>query len=142
MVERQRSLPVKSKVLVRICVLYRIVNCYLHAQYIALQKSVKQVYGAGVIEEVSSVQLLHMFWSIQEALDEYFKDTWVRVNPYYPMNFMSDITKEQNKDFDSDNRMIKVQVCNVGTLQKPLLTRWWHFNTCYAQVVCYFNLQK
>ena len=36
--------------------------------------------------------------------------------------------------------MFEVQVCDVGTLQKPLLTRWWHVNTCDAQVIQSFNL--
>ena len=57
-----------------------------------------------------------MFWSTEEALDEYFKDTWIRVNPNDPMLFMSDITNKENEWGDIDNGIIEVQVCNFGTL--------------------------
>ena len=85
------------------------------------------------------MQLLHMFWSTHEIIGNYFKETWVGVNPNYPMPFMSDITDEQNEEFDSDNRIIELQVCDVGTFKKLLLKIWWHANTCAAQVVSYFN---
>ena len=48
---------------------------------------------------------------------------------------MSDITNEEG---DSDIVMFEVQVCDVGTLQKPFLKRWWHVNTCAVQVIRYF----
>ena len=38
------------------------------------------------------MQLLHMFWSMDEALGEDFKETCLRVNPNAAMNFISDIT--------------------------------------------------
>ena len=60
--------------------------------------------------------LLHMFWSTQEALGEYSKDTWFIVNPNSAMPFMSDITNEENKEGNSDFGMFEVQVCDVGTL--------------------------
>ena len=40
------------------------------------------------------MQLLHNFWSMEKALGEYFKDTWVRVNTNEPMTFISDISNE------------------------------------------------
>ena len=48
------------------------------------------------------MQLLNTVWSTQEALGEYFKETWVRVNPNSLMHFMSDITNEENKEGNSD----------------------------------------
>ena len=80
----------------RICVLYHILNFCLHTQYKALHKSVEQVYGAGGLRDVSFMQLLQMFWSTQEELGEDFKETWVRVNPTYPMPFMSYTINEEN----------------------------------------------
>ena len=53
-------------------------------------KSMAQVVLGGV----SFVQLLHMFWSTQEALGEDLKETWVRVNTNSLVPFMSDITNE------------------------------------------------
>ena len=76
---------------------YPIINYCLHSQYKARQKMVEKVYGSGGIEEVSSMQLLNTFWSTQEAFGEYFKETWVIVNPNSPMPFMSDITNEENE---------------------------------------------
>ena len=38
--------------------------------------------------------------------------------------------------------MFEVQVCGVGNLQKMLPKRWWHANTCAAQVIQYFNSPK
>ena len=32
-----------------------------------------------------------------------------------------------------------MQVCDVGTLYKLLLTRWWHVNAFFVQVIRYFN---
>ena len=90
----------------------------------SLHKSVEQVYGTGGLREVYCMQMLHTFWSMQEALVEYFKDAWVRVNPNSPMNLMSDITNEENKECDRFNSMIKVQVCDVFIFQKPLLIIW------------------
>ena len=55
------------------------------------------------------------------------------------MTFMSDVTNEENEEGNSDISMFEVQVCDVGTLQKPLLTRWWHVNTCDVQVIRSFN---
>ena len=68
------SLASELKKIGRIFVLYPIVNLCLHTQSKALQQSVEQVYGAGGIREVSFMQLLHTFWSTQEALVEEFKD--------------------------------------------------------------------
>ena len=118
---------------------YFIFNCCPHAQYMALQKSVDQVYGAGGIGEISLMKLLHTFWSTQEALDEHFKETWVRVNSNSLMPFMSDITNEENEDGNSNIVMFELQVFDVGTLKKPFLTRWWHVNTCAAHIIRYFN---
>ena len=109
------------------------------AQSKAPQKIVDQVYGPGGLGEISFIPLLHTFWSTQEALGEYFKDIWVRVNPNSPMPFMSDIANEENKQGESDIGIIEVQVCDVGTLQKPLLTRQRHVNTCAAKVIRSFN---
>ena len=39
------------------------------------------------------------------------------------MPFMSNIFFIYNEEDDSDNGMIEVLVCDVGTLKKPLLTR-------------------
>ena len=75
----------------RISFFYHIINCCLLAQSKALQKSVEKVYGAGGLQEVYFMKLLHMYWSTQEALGEDFKETWVAVNPNSPMPFMSDI---------------------------------------------------
>ena len=55
------------------------------------------------------------------------------------MPFMSDIKNEENEEGDSDNIMIKVQVCDVVTLKRPFLTGYWHVDTCAAQVVSYLN---
>ena len=82
------SLASELKNICRISFFYFILNCCLHSRYKALKQSVEQVYGAGGIEEVSFMQLLHMFWSTQEALGEEFKETWVIVNPNYLMPFM------------------------------------------------------
>ena len=67
---------------------YFIVNCCLKTQYKALKKSVEQVYGAVGHGEVSFMQLFHTLWSTQDALGEDFKETWVRVNPNYPIPFI------------------------------------------------------
>ena len=85
------------------------------------------------------MQLLHMFWSTQEGLGEDFKEKWFRGNPNYLMPFMSDITDEENEEGNSDIGMFEVKVCDVGTLHKPSLTRWWNINNCAAQVIWYFN---
>ena len=82
------SLAIELKNICRISFFYCTFNCCLHSRYKALKQSVEQVYGAGGIEEVSFMQLLHMFWSTQEALGEEFKETWVIVNPNYLMPFM------------------------------------------------------
>ena len=118
---------------------YCIVNCCMHSQSKALQQSVEQVYGVGGLGEVYFMQLLHTFWSKQEALGEDFKETWVRFNPNSPMIFMSDTINEENEDGNSDIGMFEVQVFDVGTVQKLFLMRWWHVNTCAAQIIGYFN---
>ena len=79
------------------------------------------------------------FWLTQEALGEDFKYTRVRVNPNSLVPFMAYITKEENEEGNSDIGMFEVQVCDVGTLQKPLLTRWRHVNNCSKQVIRSFN---
>ena len=61
------------------------------------------------------MQLLYTFWSTEESLGEDFKDTWVILNPNAPNNFMSDITNEENEQGNSDNGMIELQVCDIGT---------------------------
>ena len=38
--------------------------------------------------------------------------------------------------------MFEVKICDVGTLQKPLLMRWWYINTCDTQVFRSFNPHK
>ena len=80
----------------RISFFYHIVNFCLYAQSEELQKSVQPVYGAGGPGDVSFMKLLHTFWYTHQALGEDFKETWVRLNPNYPMTFMSDITNEEN----------------------------------------------
>ena len=52
----------------------------------------EQVAGSGVLREVYFMQLLHKFWSTEEALHEEFKETWVRLKPNDSMRLMSDIT--------------------------------------------------
>ena len=42
------------------------------------------------------MQVFHMCLSTEESLGEYFKFTWVIVNPNYPMPFMSDIINKEN----------------------------------------------
>ena len=69
------------------------------------------------------MQLLYTFWSTQEELVEYFKEIWIRVNTNYPMTFMSDTTNGENEQGDIYNRMTKMQVFDVDTLQKPSSTR-------------------
>ena len=59
---------------------------------------------------------MHTIWSTEEAIGEYFKDTWVRLIPNSPIPFMSDITNESNEYGDIDNVMIEVKVCYFGTL--------------------------
>ena len=98
----------------------------------------EQVYGAGNIGEVYFIQLLHMFWSKHEALGEDSKDTWARVNTNYPITFMLFI---KNEEGDSNIVMIEVQVGNVGTLKWPFLTRLWHVNTCFTQIIQSINLK-
>ena len=58
------------------------------------------------------------------------------------MPFMSDIKNEENEEGGSDIGMFEVQVCDVGTLKKLFLTRWWHINTYDAQVIWSFNSRK
>ena len=69
------------------------------------------------------MRMLHTFLSTYEEIGKYFKDSWVTVNPNDPMTFMSDTKNEENKQDDSDNIMIEVQVCAVGAWQKMLLMR-------------------
>ena len=88
------------------------------------------------------MQLLHMFWSTEKEIGEYFKDTWVIVNPNETIPLISDITNEENEQGDSDNGMIEVQLCDVGILKKPFLMRKWHINNCAAQVEHYFISRK
>ena len=88
------SLSSELKNVGRICVLYSILNFCLKSQSKALNKNVELVHGEGVLGEISFMRLLHMFSLTQEALGEDFKYTWVRVNPNYPMHFMSDITNK------------------------------------------------
>ena len=40
---------------------------------------------------------------MQEALNEDFKETWVRVNPNAPMPFVENLTNEENEEGDSEN---------------------------------------
>ena len=47
--------------------------------------------------EFSSVQLFYTFWLTKEAIGEYFKYTWVKVDPNSTIPFMSDITNEVNE---------------------------------------------
>ena len=37
---------------------------------------------------------------------------------------------------------LNLQVCDVGTLQKPFLTRWWNVNTYAVQVIQSFNSRQ
>ena len=78
----------KLKNVVSICVLYCIINCFLHSQTKELQQSVEQLYGTGGIREVYFIHLLHTFFSTEEALGEDFKYTWVILNPNYPIHFI------------------------------------------------------
>ena len=55
------------------------------------------------------------------------------------MPFISDIKNEENTEGNSEIEMFEVQACDVGTLQKIFMTRWWNVNTCAAQVIRYFN---
>ena len=55
------------------------------------------------------------------------------------MPFMLDIKNEENKEGNSEIEIFEVQACDVGTLQRIFMTRWWHVNTCAAQVIRYFN---
>ena len=48
----------------------------------------EQVYGTGGLREVYFVQLLRMFWSVEEAFGGDFKDTWFKINLNAPMHFM------------------------------------------------------
>ena len=43
------------------------------------------------------MRFLHMFWSMDEALGEDFKYTWVRVKPNSTITFMSDIKMNKMK---------------------------------------------
>ena len=63
------------------------------------------------------------------SVGEYFRDTWFRVNPNYPIVFMSDKINEENEEGNSDIGMFKVQVCDAGTSQKPFLKIWSNINT-------------
>ena len=58
-----KILASELKNVVRISFLCSIVNCCMHAQYKAMQKSVEQFYGAGGLGEVYFIQLFHTFWS-------------------------------------------------------------------------------
>ena len=55
------------------------------------------------------------------------------------MPFMLDITNEENEEGNSYIGIFEVKVCHVGTLKKPLMTRWWNVNTCATQVIQSFN---
>ena len=57
----------------------------------------KQLYDVGGLGELSFMQLFHAFLSTEEALGEYFKETWVRVNPNDSVSFVSDITNGDNE---------------------------------------------
>ena len=48
-----------------------------------------------VLGGVYFMQLFQTFLSTQEVLGEGFKDTWFRVNPNSPINFMSYIKNEE-----------------------------------------------
>ena len=95
---------------------YHIVNCYMLAQSKALHLSVEKVYGAGGLQEVYFMQLLHIYWLNQEALGEDFKETWVRVNTYFSHAFHVRHWNEENEEVNSDIGIFEVQVCGVGTL--------------------------
>ena len=88
------------------------------------------------------MKLLHVFWLAYEALGGQFKETWVILNLNATITFISDIKNEDNEQGDSDNFIIEVKVCDVGTLQKPLLIRRRRINTFSAQVFQYFNSRK
>ena len=77
--------------------IHYIINCTLHSHSKCLQKAWEQAFGGGGREEVTLLQLLHCFWSLQEALGENFKDVW--------------------KLLIEDEWVTKV-------LSKPILTRW------------------
>ena len=64
------------------------------------------------------MHLLYTFLLTEAALGEYFKETWVRVNPNAPVTFIPDIINEENEWGDSGNVLIEVKLCDVGPFQK------------------------
>ena len=74
-----------------------IINCTLHSHSKCLQKAWEQAFGGGGREEVTLLQLLHCFWSLQEALGENFKDVW---------------------------KLLIEEEWVTKLLSKPILTRW------------------
>ena len=68
--------------------------------------------------------------------------TGVRLKTNDHMPFISYINNAYIESVDIHNGIIEAQVCNAGTLQKPLLTRWWHINTPVMQFFRYFDTYK
>ena len=128
---------------------YYVLNCCLHAQSKALQNAVEEIFGEGGLGIVSFMQLLHTCWSLQESLGEAFKETWVKINPSIPLPYMTDVygapwwgedQEQERRDQESEEQKSESQgssidTSDVGTVQKPLITRWWHVNICAAQIL-------
>ena len=135
MVERQIDLPVNSKILV-VLVSSMVSSTFSCTPNIRHCSKVQRKYMVQVVlGRYISFNYCTNIWSTREALGEYFKKTWVRVNQNPFMPFMSNITNEENKEGKSDIGMFEVQVCDVGTLQKPFLTILCHVNTFATRVI-------
>eukprot|EP00978_Attheya_sp_CCMP212_P048098 scaffold473164_cov149-Attheya_sp.AAC.1 len=121
---------------------YHVSACCLHAQSKALQNSVEFNYGEGGLGNNNFLQLLHTCWSLQEALGEDFKSEWKIANPGRGSAHIIDM---HNETWDQQQGQVEsfvegsISDDDIGRLQKPLLTRWWHVNVAAYQVCDSFD---
>jgi hypothetical protein len=92
--------------------IYYIINCALHSHSKCLQNAWEKSFGKGGLQQITLLQLLHSFWSLQEALGEHFKKFWsVLIQREWIQNI----------------------------LPKPILTRWGYVLDAATSIEEYFE---
>jgi len=147
---------------------YLIANCTIHALQLQLSNAVINALGAGSLDKVNAMQLLHSTCALQEALDlEEWRHILVQSSKYVneygaaaAVPLPSTSTKSQQRiakhkaafesEFDklyswhegfnkaAANREAKIHGTVLEKMQKPILTRWWTVGVGAAFVVDYY----
>jgi hypothetical protein len=118
---------------------YYVATCNCHSLSKALQNAVENCFGSNGLGEQTFLQLIHTCWSAQEACGESFEADWKAANPgsFLPERF-GQVNEEDAALIGAappaDEAATEADDIAPNKLQKPVLTRWWHVNTCAWQV--------